>query len=164
MTRIVKAPVLSATKAARATTAPLGRALRGFTDAAERIASCMASSPATAAGQARGALRRRIPMWRAGPPPPEIEPTATRTTGEGPWKAASEATATAADAEGTKRRQERAEQSAERLLSGTVYTDGSTYEPKLQVLSRSGCGFAAGDDEGAWPRPCRRRRRRSWLP
>lgn len=41
-------------------------------------------------------------------------------------------------------------QCAERLLSGTDYTDGSTYEPKLQALSRSGCGFAAVDNEGAF--------------
>ena len=34
--------------------------------------------------------------------------------------------------------------SAERLLSGTVYTDGSTYDPRLLPLSRSGCGFAQG--------------------
>ena len=62
----------------------------------------MASGSAAAAGQARGALRRRIARWRAEGLPPEIEPTATRTTAEGPGKAASEAAATAADAEGTK--------------------------------------------------------------
>ena len=47
--------------------------------------------------------------------------------------------------------------SAERFLSGTVYTDGSTYDPRLLPLSRSGCGFAQVDDQGAltkgawWP-------------
>ena len=47
--------------------------------------------------------------------------------------------------------------SAERLLSGTVYTDGQTYDPRLLPLSRSGCGFAQVDDQGVlskgawWP-------------
>ena len=41
--------------------------------------------------------------------------------------------------------------SAERLLSGTVYTDGSTYDPRLSPMARSGCGFAQADDHGRFP-------------
>jgi len=45
--------------------------------------------------------------------------------------------------------------SADRVLEGTVYTDGSTFEPRSRQLARSGCALAQVDDfgtllKGAW--------------
>ena len=39
--------------------------------------------------------------------------------------------------------------SRDRILEGAVYTDGSTFDPKVQQLARSGCGFAQLDEGGA---------------